>query len=172
MHSSIITTQHAEVRSWIESHNGAPALNDTGYGRGYLAINFGEEREFQPISWEEFFDQFESHHLAFTYAKDTAHDTNDGEDMLGCGGAGGGGTGGGVVTSGDDGTELADEFSYSFVDRRYVEHSEEIEADFLRSPFETIMKESMLSAVVQNKHDQESLLNDDLVEDSEDDDWI
>lgn len=65
-----ITKDHDQIRDWIESHDGSPALDDSGPGRGSLAINFGDDREFEPISWEEFFDHFESMNLAFQFDTD------------------------------------------------------------------------------------------------------
>ena len=70
------TTDHDEIRQWVESRGGTPAsVADTGSGDdpGILRINFENEpggdddSGLQEISWEEFFRAFDENNLAFLY---------------------------------------------------------------------------------------------------------
>jgi len=67
------TTDHNEIRGWVEERGGFPAsVKGTGDGNdpGLMRIDYpgfsGEER-LQRISWEEFFAKFDSENLAFLY---------------------------------------------------------------------------------------------------------
>lgn len=67
------TTDHNEIRRWVEERGGFPAsVKGTGDQNdpGLLRIDYpgfsGEER-LQKISWEEFFTKFDSEKLAFLY---------------------------------------------------------------------------------------------------------
>jgi hypothetical protein len=67
------TTDHEEIRAWVEARGGRPArVKGTG-GKGdpgLLRIDypgFSGEETLEPISWDEFFDAFEKHRLAFVY---------------------------------------------------------------------------------------------------------
>src|SRR4051794_39719766 len=70
------TTNHAEIKKWVEERDGEPAVvKDTaGKGSGVLRIDYpgfsGEER-LEPITWEEFFEGFEANNLAFLYQDET-----------------------------------------------------------------------------------------------------
>ena len=65
------TTDHAEIRRWIEARGGHPAVVTGVPGEaGILRVDLPgyEEQEFlQPISWDDFFRRFEAHRLAFLY---------------------------------------------------------------------------------------------------------
>jgi hypothetical protein len=71
------TTNHDEIRQWVEARGGHPArvkgTNDQG-GSGILRIDYpgysGEER-LEPLKWEEFFRGFEENKLAFLYQEET-----------------------------------------------------------------------------------------------------
>ena len=70
---SKVTTDHEEIRRWVEARGGRPArVKGTGDGSdpGLLRIDFpggaGEE-SLEPISWEEWFRKFEENNLAFLY---------------------------------------------------------------------------------------------------------
>lgn len=72
------TTDHEQIRKWVESRGGHPAcVRGTGSSAdaGLLRIDFpgysGEE-SLQPISWEEFFNKFEERKLAMLYQDKTA----------------------------------------------------------------------------------------------------
>jgi hypothetical protein len=68
-------TDHNAVRKWVDERGGRPArVADTAPGHsearrgssGILRIDFAEPDEsLERISWEEFFDTFEKHKLAF-----------------------------------------------------------------------------------------------------------
>ncbi len=67
------TTDHEEIKKWVEDRGGHPAsVKNTKKGEdpGMLRIDFpgysGEGR-LEPISWDEFFDKFEEKKLAFLY---------------------------------------------------------------------------------------------------------
>ncbi|MEX0672921.1 MAG: hypothetical protein WDZ82_01780 [Candidatus Paceibacterota bacterium] len=64
------TTDHDEIRSWIEGHGGEPAVisgTTTENNSGTLRFDFSGDPGYRRITWEEFFDQFESGNLAFEY---------------------------------------------------------------------------------------------------------
>jgi len=75
MASSKTTTDHDEIRRWVEEHGGRPAsVTDTGNGDdpGILRIDFDEpggddDDRLEEISWEEWFEAFEDNNLAFLY---------------------------------------------------------------------------------------------------------
>jgi hypothetical protein len=67
------TTDHNEIRRWVEERGGHPArVRGTGDkdGGGLLRIDYpgySGEKELQEISWSEFFDAFDKNDLAFLY---------------------------------------------------------------------------------------------------------
>ncbi|MGE0080523.1 MAG: hypothetical protein AB7U81_04440 [Thiohalomonadaceae bacterium] len=74
---SHITTNHDEIRRWMESRGGRPAsVKGTG-GKddpGILRVNFpgyGAEASLEDIDWDEFFQKFEDNQLAFLYQDKT-----------------------------------------------------------------------------------------------------
>jgi len=73
------TTDHDEIRRWVEEHDGRPTrVRDTGDG-GVLRIDFpggAGEDQLEPISWEDWFATFDDRGLAFLYQEHKA----DGED--------------------------------------------------------------------------------------------
>jgi hypothetical protein len=81
--TSKTTTDHDEIRRWVEEHGGKPAaVKDTGESSddpGVLRIDMpggaGDEY-FDHISWEEWFEKFEDSKLAFVYQEEKA----DGSD--------------------------------------------------------------------------------------------
>jgi hypothetical protein len=76
------TTDHDEIRRWVEEHGGTPArVRGTGDDRdpGLLRIDFpggSGEDELEHISWDEWFEKFDAENLAFLYQERKA----DGED--------------------------------------------------------------------------------------------
>jgi hypothetical protein len=74
-HQSKQTTDHDEIRKWVEARAGRPAAVERTHaeGEGGLPrIDFGEkERELDEISWEEFFRTFDERKLAFLYQEKT-----------------------------------------------------------------------------------------------------
>ena len=81
--TSHTTTDHDEIRRWVEAHDGEPASVKGTEGRnedaGVLRIDFpggaGEEY-FDHLDWEQFFEKFEQANLAFLYQEEKA----DGSD--------------------------------------------------------------------------------------------
>jgi hypothetical protein len=67
------TTDHDEIRRWVEAHGGRPArVKGTGDGDdpGILRIDFpgrAGEDELEPISWDDWFRKFDEENLAFLY---------------------------------------------------------------------------------------------------------
>ena len=76
MAESKTTTDHDEIRRWIEARGGRPAsVAETGDrdDPGVLRVDFGDEDEgLQEISWEEFFRAFDENELAFLYQDETS----------------------------------------------------------------------------------------------------
>jgi hypothetical protein len=74
---TVKTTDHEEIRRWVEEHGGRPARvrATADGGGGVLRIDFpggaGEE-ELEPISWEEWFEIFDRNNLAGLYQEQKA----------------------------------------------------------------------------------------------------
>jgi hypothetical protein len=72
------TTDHDEIRRWVEEHGGKPArVRSTGNGDdpGVLRIDFpggAGEDELEPVSWDEWFQKFDDEGLAFLYQESKA----------------------------------------------------------------------------------------------------
>ena len=76
------TTDHDEIRRWVEEHDGKPVtVRDTGDrdGAGVLRIDFpggaGNDR-LEEIDWDSWFAKFDEEELAFIYQEHKA----DGSD--------------------------------------------------------------------------------------------
>lgn len=75
MSDSKITTDHNEIRKWVEARGGHPAKvkgteRSGKRGTGVLRIDYpgySGEDALEEINWEQFFDQFEQAGLAFLY---------------------------------------------------------------------------------------------------------
>lgn len=73
---TLTTTDHDEIRTWVEQHDGKPAsVKATGDGNdvGVLRIDFpggAGQDTLEEISWQEWFDKFEENKLAFVYQKE------------------------------------------------------------------------------------------------------
>jgi hypothetical protein len=70
---SSTTTDHDEIRSWVEEHDGKPASvkgTEDGDDAGVLRIDFpggvGED-QLEHISWDDWFTKFDEQELAFLY---------------------------------------------------------------------------------------------------------
>jgi hypothetical protein len=75
------TTDHDEIRRWVEQHGGKPAIvrGTRDDGGGVLRIDFpggAGEDELEPVDWDEWFRIFDDRGLAFLYQEEKA----DGED--------------------------------------------------------------------------------------------
>lgn len=74
---SKVTTNHAEIRKWVEERGGHPATvkgTETGGEAGLLRIDypgFSGAETLEQVSWEEFFQSFEENKLAFLYQEET-----------------------------------------------------------------------------------------------------
>ena len=68
---SLVTTHHEVIRRWAEERDGVPAtVEGTEHGDhlGVLRIDFGGENDkLHHISWEEWFETFDSRGLNFIY---------------------------------------------------------------------------------------------------------
>jgi hypothetical protein len=71
------TTNHEEIRKWVEARGGAPATVASTAGgdeAGILRILFQEDESgdaLEEISWDDFFEKFEESQLAFLYQDKT-----------------------------------------------------------------------------------------------------
>ena len=75
MSESHTTTDHNEIKAWVEQRDGVPAtVKDTeedGHA-GILRIDFGpREERLEKIGWDEFFEKFDEAGLAFLYQDKT-----------------------------------------------------------------------------------------------------
>lgn len=76
-HDSKTTTDHNEIKKWVEKRDGKPALvkgtGDTGKGGGLLRINFpgGAEESLENMEWDKFFTIFDENNLEFLYQDET-----------------------------------------------------------------------------------------------------
>lgn len=65
------TIDHEEIRDWVESRGGRPAVVEGTHdiaGSGILRIDMGEgEESLEEVSWQEFFRIFDENDLAFVY---------------------------------------------------------------------------------------------------------
>lgn len=72
------TTDHDEIRRWVEEHDGKPASvrgTEGGDTAGILRIDFPSGAgtdDLEHISWEDWFAKFEEQRLAFLYQEHKA----------------------------------------------------------------------------------------------------
>ena len=63
MSSGTTTTNHDEIRKWVEKRGGTPTVVKGTEGRdgeGILRIDFAEpDDKLEPVSWDEVFETFE-----------------------------------------------------------------------------------------------------------------
>jgi hypothetical protein len=74
---STTTTDHQEIRDWVEEHDGAPAIvRDTHSGNGgVLRIDFpggAGQDQLEHVDWDEWFRVFDENDLAFLYQQEKA----------------------------------------------------------------------------------------------------
>jgi len=74
MSSAKTTTNHKEIRRWVEERGGHPSTVKRTMGKGHtpglLRIDypgFSGEESLEEITWDEFFDKFDQEELAFLY---------------------------------------------------------------------------------------------------------
>ena len=72
------TTNHDEIRRWVEEHDGSPASvrgTENGDDAGVLRIDFpggAGEDQLEHIDWDTWFDKFEDQGLALLYQEEKA----------------------------------------------------------------------------------------------------
>ena len=69
------TTDHKEIRHWIEARKGRPSVvKDTegNDGEGLLRVDFRHPDKLEDIDWDTFFKTFEDRKLAFLHQDKTA----------------------------------------------------------------------------------------------------
>lgn len=75
-HESVTTTNHDEIRKWVEDRGGRPAIVK-GTEKGDSALlridypGYSGEDTLEEIEWDEFFEIFDSNKLAFLYQDST-----------------------------------------------------------------------------------------------------
>ena len=75
--TSQTTTDHDEIRRWVDERGGHPArVKGTNKGKtaGVLRIDYpgySGKDSLEEITWDEFFDGFEKNELAFLYQEET-----------------------------------------------------------------------------------------------------
>ncbi len=75
---SNVTTDHREIRKWVEERKGYPAtVNNTGDAKnpGMLRIDYdgySGSQSLERIDWDEFFKKFDEKNLAFLYQDKTS----------------------------------------------------------------------------------------------------
>ena len=73
-----VTTDHREIRRWIEERGGRPATvrrTETKGEPGILRVDFpgySGEDSLEEIEWDAFFEKFDEEGLAFLYQDETA----------------------------------------------------------------------------------------------------
>ncbi len=70
------TTDHKEIKHWIEQRKGHPSVvkgTEGGDGEGILRVDFrNPDDKLEDIPWDEFFEAFEDRKLAFLHQDKTA----------------------------------------------------------------------------------------------------
>jgi len=72
-----VTTDHDEIREWVEERGGSPARVKGTAKKGSIGLlridypGYSGEDTLEKISWEEFFKGFEQNNLAFLYQEET-----------------------------------------------------------------------------------------------------
>jgi hypothetical protein len=75
---STATTNHDEIRRWVEEHGGKPASvrgTEGGDEAGVLRIDFpggAGTDQLEHISWDDWFQKFDDSNLAFLYQEQKA----------------------------------------------------------------------------------------------------
>jgi hypothetical protein len=73
------TTDHEEIRRWIEARGGRPSVVKDTEGRdgeGLLRVEFRHPDKLEDVDWDTFFKTFDDRKLAFLHQDKTA----DGEE--------------------------------------------------------------------------------------------
>ena len=73
MSNSEKTTDHQEIKRWVEAYGGVPTViedTESREGEGVLRIHFPKasaDDQFKEILWDDFFETFDKKQLAFLY---------------------------------------------------------------------------------------------------------
>lgn len=84
------TTDHKTIKNWAEAHGGKPAAVDRTHNRsdvGIIRVMFSdapnsEHAHLVPISWDEFFKEFDQRKLALLYEPDSMFSKIVGRDPV------------------------------------------------------------------------------------------
>jgi len=76
MSEAKVTTDHRQIKHWVEQRGGHPARVEgtaVNGNSGVILLDYGEPTslELEEITWDDFFDGFEENELAFLYPDDT-----------------------------------------------------------------------------------------------------
>jgi hypothetical protein len=69
------TTDHKEIRRWIEARGGRPSVVKDTEGRdgeGLLRVEFRHPEKLENVDWDMFFRTFDDRGLAFLHQDETA----------------------------------------------------------------------------------------------------
>jgi hypothetical protein len=78
MGAAKVTTDHDEIRAWVEERGGHPAhvkATESKRDLGVLRVDFpgfSGEDALEPVDWERWFSAFDANNLAFLYQEETA----------------------------------------------------------------------------------------------------
>lgn len=76
MSSGQTTTDHTEIKRWIEARKGHPSVvkgTEGADGEGILRVDFRDHgKKLEDIDWDTFFETFEDRALAFLHQDKTA----------------------------------------------------------------------------------------------------
>lgn len=73
-----VTTDHEEIKKWVEARGGRPARVKRTGGKGDVGLlridfpGYSGEDSLEEITWEEFFEKFDERELALIYQDKTA----------------------------------------------------------------------------------------------------
>lgn len=67
------TTDHQQIRQWVEKRGGHPAVVGSTGENGLLRIDFEPaDASLEPVDWDTFFETFDRNSLAFLYQEKTS----------------------------------------------------------------------------------------------------
>lgn len=78
MASAKVTTDHDEIRRWVEERGGYPAHVKRTGGKGDLGMlridfpGFSGEESLERVDWDSWFEAFDANGLAFLHQDETA----------------------------------------------------------------------------------------------------
>lgn len=86
-----VTTDHRKIKKWAEAHGGKPAAVNRTHQKsdvGIIHVMFPDapqsnNKNLVPISWDEFFKEFDQRKLALIYDPDSMFSKIVGRDVIG-----------------------------------------------------------------------------------------